>query len=100
MTNLLYLALEYDINSGIPKINSTNIARDKLCDILDAWIAGQMGLGKDESKTNERDIYHIKIELDLDYDNFRTSADTGNKSLTAGIILDARNKFAEEKKGL
>lgn len=47
-------------------------------------------LDNDDKKTSEefenRDVYTIKIELDMDDDTFHVTSDTGNKSMTVGIL--------------
>lgn len=72
--------------TGTPRIK-TNAKPEMLESILETWIACQVGKGKDTSKAKEKDEYHITIQLDLSDDSFITRSDTGNKSLTAGIVM-------------
>ena len=84
--NHLFIDLEYDINQDTHKIR-TNIRKDLVYDTLSTFLSTQIGQGADKRKANERDIYHIRIGLDLTDDIFTISDDTGNKGLRDGILL-------------
>jgi len=65
----------------------TNAKEEAVEGILENWIRSQLGAGKDTNKIKEREEYEIVIKLDLDGDVFHTSSDTGNKSLTCGLVM-------------
>ena len=65
----------------------TNLKPEAIEEILSEWVRSQMGAGKDTSEPNQQIVYNITILLDLSCDNFSTSSDTGNKSLTCGIVM-------------
>lgn len=88
---LLIIDIEYNGPTGEYKLD-TNVREEYVNDLLETWIQGQAGRGKDTAKANELDIYHIRITCDLSYDTFRVRSDTGNKSLTCGIIMAVLSK--------
>ncbi len=49
--------------------------------------------GADTTKLEEHDAYVIKIGLVIEDDSFCTESNTGNKGLTAGIIIDVLRKL-------
>jgi hypothetical protein len=53
--------------------------------------------GKDNKPVIKRDEYKIRIEIDLSEDIFYTKSDTGNKGLTAGIIMTSLGKYSFSK---
>ena len=65
----------------------TNVRKGMVSGILGEWIHSQIEKDEDESRAKEKDVYQIVIELDLRDDTFHTTSNTGNKGLTAGIIL-------------
>jgi len=83
------IAIEIILDSENPKqtVIKTNARKKGIVEILESWLLLQQGQGKDNHKPNTEDIYKIRIELDLSDDTFRTHSNTGNKSLTCGIVL-------------
>ncbi len=77
-------------NTSEPEKTSieTSAKKEAVDEILENWIRSQLGAGKDTSKSVVKDIYEIVIKLNLNGDVFHTSSDTGNKSLTCGIVMD------------
>ncbi len=73
----------------------TNAKPEALEEILGAWLANQIGRGKDLSPPIARDAYIVTIGLIFEEDAFCTESDTGNKSLTAGIVMDVARRLAE-----
>ena len=55
--------------------------------VVEGFLRGQVGAGKDESPPNEQDVYHIRIEVDLSFDIFTSRHDCGNLGLRDGILL-------------
>lgn len=89
----LYINLEYDIKKDLATITETNVKDIQIDEILEEWTRSQIGKGKDDHKPIIRDKYHIKLGLDLSQDAFYTKSDTGNKGLTAGLILASIGKW-------
>ena len=75
----------------------TNAKKEAIEDILVNWIRGQIGTYADKSKPNIKEEYKIKIGLTLSDDSFCTESDTGNKSVTCGIIMELLNCLHELK---
>lgn len=83
---LLFIDIEYTGPTGEYKLD-TNVREEYVNDLLETWLQGQIGRGKDTAEANELDTYHIHITCDLSYDVLNVRSDTGNKSLTCGIIM-------------
>ena len=77
----------YNIVSGYKK--------DYLPELISECLRAQIGAGKDERAPNERNVYNITVDLNLEQDVFKISSDTGNKSLTAGILMQLVSYFKE-----
>ncbi len=95
----LYCDITYNLKKDSFKV-STNIRPGLVEEFIAEWvIGGQMGKGADNSKPIKRNIYHIRITHELDYDKMSISSDTGNKGLTCGIIAHtlAKGEFKPSK---
>lgn len=87
----LWIDIEYRFNKpvdGPRAVIHTNIKRELVGDMLGEWIQDQMGRGADEREAEDKETYHIRIDIDLSCDAFTTGSDTGNHGLTCGIVLD------------
>ena len=89
----IYLDMSFDMKTDVLTIEDTNVRRDYIDELLSDWVRNQMGRGEDNSPAVERDVYRIRIDVDLSDDTFRARADTGNKGLTAGIIKTSLGKW-------
>ena len=74
-------------DNGAKPVIRTNMKRERVFDVLSDWLRDQFGKGSDESPVVEQDEYKITIGLDPSDDSFTTKSDTGNKSLTCGIVF-------------
>lgn len=93
----LKVAIRYDIENPEKTILKTNANKSGVSEILENWLRSQIGEGRDTSTPIERDQYTIKIELNLSNDSFRTKSDTGNESLTCGIVRDVFDRLDKLK---
>lgn len=84
----IVLEIAFNISNPLETVIRTNAKKEALEGILENWLSCQTGQGKDRNKAKKRDLYKIKIQLDLSDDSFYTSSDTGNKGLTCGIVMD------------
>ena len=85
-SKMLYIEITYSENDF--EID-TNIKDELVSDVLCEYIHSIVGDGHvDNREAIERDVYTIRITLDLTYDTFEVTADTGNDGLTTGIIMD------------
>ncbi len=82
------LEITYPVQNPRASTIRTNARPEAIEELLATWIAGQQGKGEDDRKPNELSEYVIVIELDLSNDSFTTRSNTGNKGLTAGIVMD------------
>ncbi|MCL5018201.1 MAG: hypothetical protein M1416_00325 [Candidatus Pacearchaeota archaeon] len=83
---MLTLILEYDINKDKFDIKG-NVKEDCRKDFVSNFLYLQMGKGIDENKAEKRDMYNIKIDLDLTEDKYTVSDNCGNKGLRDGILM-------------
>jgi hypothetical protein len=84
----IILDILYPVNEPDNTVITTNAKKDAIEEILENWLRGQMGLGADTSKPDMKDEFRIRIGVDLSSDTFYATSDTGNKSLTCGIVRD------------
>jgi len=82
------IVIKYDVEDPLRTCIHTNVRTKALKEVLGAWLEDQIGRGEDKSPFDRRDVYTIKIRLDLTDDTFRTTSDTGNEGLVAGIVMD------------
>jgi hypothetical protein len=73
----------------------TNAKPEAVSEILGAWLVAQTGKGWDSRESIRRGEYKISIKLDLSNDTFYTSSDTGNSSLTCGIVANVLQNLAK-----
>jgi len=92
----LFIEINYPINEPEKYSINSNVKEKKIKDLLLEWTRGQMGRGEDSSSPNDVDVYHIRIEIDLSYDTFTCKSDTGNKGLTAGIVMDVIKRIKDD----
>ncbi len=83
----ILIIISFNLNDPTQRTIKTNAEPEAIEDLLATWIQAQSGSGKDTSNPNIKDIYEVQISLDLSDDTFSTRSDTGNKGLTAGIVI-------------
>lgn len=85
--------IAFDIGNPEKTIIRTDLKKEGLEEVLSEFVRSQIGEGKDGSEPNERDVYSIKVSLDLSGDSFSVESDTGNKGLTLGIVMDVLKRL-------
>lgn len=93
MTELLGIDFEYDMKVGKATRLSTNVKREHVVETLTAFIQDQIGRGADDAKPNKKDVYSVKLRLDLTDDRFTAQSDCGNLGLRDGIIMAVIKQF-------
>jgi hypothetical protein len=88
----LYIHITYDIKKDKPSVK-TNVRKDSVDDLLMEVLRGQIGTGVDPRKAEEREVYHVKVRINLESDSFSVSDDTGNFGLRDGIIRSTMGKW-------
>lgn len=83
----IVVEINYNYKEPNKSVIKTNAKKKALSEILEVWAANQMGKGLDARESNEKDVYTIRIRLDLSNDTFYTTSDTGNAGLTCGIVM-------------
>jgi hypothetical protein len=91
-----FIKLTYNITSDKFKVES-DFKPEKIPEVLQEFIRGQMGLGKDTRKANKIECYKINLDLDLTEDKFTVSSNTGNDSLRDGIIAYYLSEHCKNK---
>jgi hypothetical protein len=92
----LHIRIKYPIKEPDKFELKTDIKKEKVPEILSSWLSMQMGRGKDEREAIDRDVYNIKIDLELEDDTFYSDSDTGNKGLTVGIVMDVLKRLDKD----
>ena len=93
----LTIDIHYNMSDLTKSVIRTNIKTERLSDILADYIQSQIGKGSDDRESKAQEEYHITISLDLSFDTFQTTSDTGNEGLTVGIILHVLNNLENIK---
>lgn len=87
---LAIIEFDYDARNDVITWGSgTNVKKEALSGVLEGYIRTQIGAGEDLSEPIDRDVYHIRMDLDLSDDSFRVSHNCGNEALCLGITLQA-----------
>lgn len=81
----LRIEVKYDLKEDTYRIAS-EVKKERVKEVIEELLRSQIGAGQDKAEPVKRDIYIIVIDLELQGDIFTVSADTGNKSLTTGIL--------------
>ncbi len=98
--SVVFIKIMYDSKREVIAIGDTNIKDERISDFLTDYLTEQIGKGKDERKVVDKDIYEVIVTLDLSEDIFHVNSDTGNDSLTTGIIMGLVARLEiEDKKG-
>jgi hypothetical protein len=94
---MVYLKIIYPIdNPGNFEIES-DIKPELRSEVISDFLRAQIGTGEDPRPTVDRKVYTILIQLDLQDDSFHFKSDTGNRGLTAGILMDVLNRLPENE---
>ena len=88
----VYVHLTYDVNRNLYSMN-TNLKAGEVEDFLYEFLRTQVGAGKGSTPPAERGVYNVKIMLDMSDDTFFVESDTGNESLTTGIVYDYASRL-------
>jgi len=94
----LWIDIEYRLPKPVdgPRVViGTNVKHELVGSMLEEWLRGQMGLGADDREAEDKEIYNIRIDIDLSCDAFTTRSNTGNDGLTCGIVLDVLRRLDE-----
>jgi hypothetical protein len=85
----VHIVLDITFNLAKPAESTirTNAKPEVVEELIANWLRDQMGRGKDNAQPVLKSEYKIKIGLDLSDDTFYTESDTGNKSLTCGLVM-------------
>lgn len=82
----LTLDIKFNITSDQFEVGG-NVNREGQKELVEAFLSEQIGAGKDDSKPNKQDTYHIQLKWYPENDRIVVSSDTGNKGLRDGLLL-------------
>ena len=82
----IVIKIRYPINEPEKTEIKTNAKPEALEEILSNWIRCEIRKSSDTSEAVRLQVYEIQIELDLSEDKFTTKSNSGNTSLTLGIV--------------
>lgn len=89
----ILIKISFNIADPDKTVIRTNARKEALEELLSAWVYDQMGRGGDNSTPEEKDIYQVVIGFEVAEDIFATTSDTGNKGLTAGLVMDTLRRL-------
>lgn len=72
----------------------TEVKKEKVQEVIELLLRSQIGAGGDDSESNKHDLYIIDFDLKLEDDTFNVTSNTGNKSLTTGILAKLVHKLS------
>lgn len=85
----LFVTFRYPVNDPTSlEIVDTDMKREYIPDVVEAYIQDCIGRGADKRPANELDVYTITLIIDLSNDVITVRSDCGNKGLTLGIMMD------------
>lgn len=89
----LYMDITFPLKDPAKFTHETNIKPELVGDILAEFIRSQQGSGEDKNPPVEREVYKLRLELNLSFDNFKLKHDCGNEGLALGIVMDVFKRF-------
>lgn len=84
----LFINITYPVGKPHEYKIESNVKDELIPDLLSDFIRGQSGKGKDEKEAIEREVYNLRLTVDLSFDIFNLTHDCGNEGLALGIIMD------------
>lgn len=92
----LTTVIKYNLKEHTFLVKS-EVKKESVPEVIENWLRSQIGKGKDESKPRKQDVYTITLTIDLEDDSFEITTDTGNKSLTTGILMELNSAIHNKK---
>ena len=87
--NKLFVTFVYPIDEPEAfEVVDTNIKRDYITDVVEAYLQDIMGAGKDPNEARDLEVYEITLMIDLRDDSIEVDSNCGNLGLVAGILAD------------
>lgn len=90
-----FTIFKYSVKEGLLK-HSGDLIDDHVPELISTFLQTQIGRGADDSEPEDREVYTIKIDIDLSDDTFTVIDDTGNKGLRDGILLTIALEWEDE----
>lgn len=93
MSERLNIRIAFPINDPAGFKIETDVKDGYVAELIGDFLRGQIGAGADPSPADERDIYTIHIQLDLNGDVWHCKHDCGNLGLRDGILMDVMRRL-------
>ena len=71
----------------------TDVKDERVAELISDFLREQIGAGADSTPPDERDLYTIHLQLDLDGDVWYCKHDCGNLGLRDGILMDVMRRL-------
>ena len=94
----LWLKITFPVNKPDEFSYQGTFKEEVLPDILFEFLRSQIGAGADDKPPNIKEIYTIRLDLDLSDDTFQVSSDCGNKGLRDGILMVVGKKLYDRSR--
>jgi len=88
--------IQYDVKKDEFIVNG-DLNREGRSEVIEGFLRGQMGKGRDRTKPEKRDVYHITLNWYPENDRIEVSSDTGNKGLREGILMRYLARLSAEE---
>lgn len=69
------------------EVVKTNMNPSGIYELVETYLHGIVGAGKDTRDPDHRDVYTITLTIDLTDDTIKVKHDCGNLGLVAGILM-------------
>lgn len=96
MNRDLEIQITFPVKPGLKPSIKTNAKPEAVSEILTTWVRQQpTNRLSDTSAASVRDEYRVSIYVDLTEDWLVEDSNTGNRDLTAGIVLETLRDLAQ-----
>ncbi len=93
----LFVTFEYPIDDPDALTIDTDIKASYIPDVIEAYLQGVVGAGKDSNEAKDLEVYGITLTM-CD-DSIKVDSNCGNLGLVAGILTDILKRLHESTGG-
>ena len=94
----LEMVVDYNLRADTFQIRG-DLNQEGQREIIENFIRSQIGEGKDTRQPKRQEVYHVSLKWYPENDRFVFADDTGNKSLSLGILGDVLKRLNEASGG-
>ncbi len=92
----LYFEVAFNMKDGTYTLDS-NIKDEMREEVLGEFLRAQIGVGADSREPADREVFTIRIEVDLSFDRFQSHSNCGNNALRDGILMSVYRDLSARK---